>query len=369
MAIGAHFNDGNGSDSGHVRVYSWNGSSHVQRGNDIDGEFGDDNSGVRISLSGDGSVVAVGARLNDGNGTTSGHVRVYFWNGTSHVQRGNDIDGESSNDQLGFTVSLSGNGSVLAVGAPNNDGSGGNAGHVRVYFWNGTSHVQRGNDIDGESGGDRSGQFAGDQSGWSVSLSNDGNVLAIGAPNNDGNGGNAGHVRVYSWNGTSHVKRGNDIDGELAYDLLGFTVSLSGNGSILAIGAPYNGGNGNTSGHVRVYSWNGSSHVQRGNDIDGEFAGDQSGWSVSLSNDGNVLAIGAPNNDGNSSDSGHVRAYSWNGSSHVQRGNDIDGESGGDRSGHSVSLSGDGNVLAIGATHNGGNGNTSGHVRVYSWNG
>ena len=47
-----------------------------------------------------------------------------------------------------------------------------------------------------------------------------------------------------------------------------------------------------------------------GADIDGEAAVDQSGWSVSLSSDGTTVAIGAPYNDGNGSNSGHVRIYS-----------------------------------------------------------
>ena len=49
--------------------------------------------------------------------------------------------------------------------------------------------------------------------------------------------------------------------------------------------------------------------VQLGQDIDGEAAYDQSGWSVSLSSDGNTVAIGAVANDGNGSNSGHVRVY------------------------------------------------------------
>jgi hypothetical protein len=52
---------------------------------------------------------------------------------------------------------------------------------------------------------------------------------------------------------------------------------------------------------------------QIGNDIDGEDVYDWSGWrAVSLSNDGTVVAIGATGNDGNGTDSGHVRVYAWN---------------------------------------------------------
>ena len=49
---------------------------------------------------------------------------------------------------------------------------------------------------------------------------------------------------------------------------------------------------------------------QLGSDIDGEAAGDNSGWSVSLSSDGTILAIGAPLNDETGSAAGHVRVYS-----------------------------------------------------------
>ena len=68
---------------------------------------------------------------------------------------------------------------------------------------------------------------------------------------------------------------------------------MSSDGTIVAIGAPYNDGNGSNSGHVRVYEYSGSSWSQLGADINGEAAGDSSGYSVSLSSDGTIVAIGA----------------------------------------------------------------------------
>jgi len=62
---------------------------------------------------------------------------------------------------------------------------------------------------------------------------------------------------------------------------------------------------------VRLYEWNGAAWNQVGEDIDGEAEDDRSGYSVSLSSDGTVVAIGAYGNDGNGSDSGHVRVYSF----------------------------------------------------------
>jgi hypothetical protein len=61
-----------------VRVYDWNGSAWIKVGDDIDGEAASDQSGYSVSLSSDGSRVAIGAYFNDGaNGIGSGHVRVY----------------------------------------------------------------------------------------------------------------------------------------------------------------------------------------------------------------------------------------------------------------------------------------------------
>ena len=135
VAIGAVFNDGvNGNDSGHVRVYEWDGSAWQQKGSDIDGEAAADESGLPVSLSADGSIVAIGGYLNDGNGASAGHVRLYEWDGSAWQQKGNDIDGEAENDYSGYSVSLSADGSIVAIGAFINDGINGDAsGHVRVY--------------------------------------------------------------------------------------------------------------------------------------------------------------------------------------------------------------------------------------------
>ena len=104
---------------------------------------------------------------------------------TDWSQLGLDIDGEAGNDGSGYSVSLSDDGTRVAIGAPDNFDAG--AGHVRVYSWNGTAWVKLGDDIDGEA--------AGDLSGGSVSLSGDGTRVAIGALNN-GDGGKIGRAHV-----------------------------------------------------------------------------------------------------------------------------------------------------------------------------
>ena len=149
-------------------------------------------------------------------------------------QLGQDIDGENQADHSGYSVSLSSDGTIVAIGAPNNS-----AGQVRVYRWNGT-WTQMGEDIDGEAVGDWSGEF--------LSISDNGYTIAIGAQNNDGNGANAGSVRVYNWSGASWNQVGSDIDGAVAGDRSGI-VSLSGNGNVVAIGSPEYS---NSRGHVRI---------------------------------------------------------------------------------------------------------------------
>ena len=78
VAIGAFRNAGNGTDSGHVRVYQTDGTTCTQVGADIAGAATGYRSGYSVSLSSDGTVVAIGAHGNDGNGVDSGHVRVYY---------------------------------------------------------------------------------------------------------------------------------------------------------------------------------------------------------------------------------------------------------------------------------------------------
>jgi LPXTG-motif cell wall-anchored protein len=354
IAIGAPYNDGIGSDAGHVRVYTLINGTWAQTGADINGEAADDNSGWSVAMSGDGSRIVIGAQGNDGTGSDAGHVRVYTLINGTWTQTGVDIDGEAAGDLSGWSVAMSGDGSRIAIGAPYNDGFGSNAGHVRVYTLINGTWTQTGVDIDGEA--------ANDQAGYSVAMSGDGSRIAIGAPYNDGIGSNAGHVRVYSLINGTWAQTGVDIDGEAANDNSGYSVAMSGDGSRIAIGAP---GNGSDAGHVRVYTLINGAWAQTGVDIDGEAAGDASGFSVAMSGDGSRIASGAALNDGNVSDAGHVRVYSLINGAWAQTGVDIDGEAAYDVSGFSVAMSGDGSRIAIGAVYNDGTGSDAGHVRVF----
>jgi hypothetical protein len=274
-------------------------------------------------------------------------------------QLGNEILGENHHDQFGWSVSISDNGLIVAIGSPAADVNFSKntlEGTVKIYHYVNYEWSQLGNTIFGEG--------AGDFSGYSVSISGNGDRVLIGGRHNDGNGSNSGHARVYEYDETNStwIKLGQDIDGEAQDDEFGWAVSISSDGTTVAISGNYNDGGGSNSGHVRVLRYINSNWVQLGGDIDGENTGDLSGRSVSISSDGNIVAIGAIYNGGDQT--GHTRVYEYDDSSWIQLGSDIDGEDPGDRSGQSVSISGDGHTVAIGGYYNDGNGSNSGHTRV-----
>ena len=213
---------------------------------------------------------------------------------------GSALVGEGNGDEFGEGIAMSADGARIAVGGPGNDGTGGNAGHVRVFEWDGSDWSQLGADIDGEA--------AGDKFGFCVSLSYDGSRLAVGAHKNDNaNGASAGSVRVFEYSGGSWVKLGGDIDGEAANDAFGFTVSLSRDGSRVAGGAYKNDGAGSSAGSVRVFSYSSGSWQQIGADYDGEAADDRLGSAVALSRDGTFVSVGALQDDDGGDNSGSMR--------------------------------------------------------------
>lgn len=359
VAIGAPTNADGGTEAGQVRVYEWSGASWVQLGADIDGESDVSRTGWSVAISPDGSRVAVGATGDGDNGVNAGHVRIYEWTGGNWSQVGADIDGEAAHDASGWSVSLSADGNVVAIGAVGNSGGAVSAGHVRVYGWTGSSWSQLGSDIDG--------QGANEDFGRAVSLSWDGSRLAVGNNRHDGNAADDGLMRVYQWNGTSWNQMGNDFIGEAADDWLGWSVALSPDGSRVATGARYNDDGGTNAGQVSVFEWNGSAWNQVGSDIEGVQSSEFAGSSVALSYSGERVAIGAEENGENGFAAGQVRVYEWNGVAWSQLGQGLNGQAPIDKAGKTVALSSDGKRVAVGAKGNDTNGNTAGQVMIFEY--
>ena len=344
LAIGASGDVGVAGSAGHVRVYINTGGRWEQRGRDLEGSETGDNFGFAVALSADGAVLVVGATHAEGvNGPDSGQVHTYQWISNSWQPIGSTLDGAGARDEFGFSLALSDDGTILAVGASRNNAG---AGHVRVFEWTGRDWNQRGVDLVG-SGDDKFGD--------SVSLSSDGFVLACG-----GDQGSPGYVRVYHWSGSAWQQRGSTLMGVSLYDDFGESVSLSGDGSIVAVGADI----GN---YAAVFRNDGTDWFQIGETIRGKVPDDGFGFSLSLSLDGNTLVIGGPWNGSNGSGSGHALVYrlSPNGQEWIQVGQELVGVARGDKFGYSTSISDDGNRIAIGALGNDGNGAQAGYVRVY----
>jgi len=353
IAIGAFSNDGGGNDAGHLRVYTWNGTSWNRKGVDIDGDSIGDEFGYAVSMP-DTNTIAVGARKSDRRGLDAGEVKVYRWNGSNWIQKGSSLLGENANDEFGFSVAMS-DSNHLVVGAWRNDGNGSNSGSIRSFSWNGSNWIQRGADIDGEA--------AGDQLGTSVSMP-DSNVISSGAFSNNGKGNQAGHVRVYEWNGIAWLQKGLDIDGDTINDQSGISISMPDKNHI-GIGSFAGSNNGSFSGHTNIYRWNGNSWVKKGNPINGEASGDQSGTQVVMP-DSNTIGIGAPANSANGFAAGQARVFVWDGNNWVQRGLDVDGENATDQAGRGLAMPND-SVVAVGAPDNSDRAQYAGHARVFKF--
>ena len=412
------------SNSGAVYVFTrstvnatWSQQAYIKASNTGNG----DQFGNSVSLSDDGNTLAVGARLEGSNSTGvggadnegasfSGAVYVFVrdttWSEQAYIKASNT----GFFDEFGRSLSLSGDGNTLAVGArsegSNSTGVGGiednssatNSGAVYVFTrsnttWQQQAYIKASNTDNG------------DQFGYSVSLSDDGNTLAVGAPtegsnstgvngdqdNNDAPGSGAVYVFTRStvnatWSQQAYIKASNADSGDRfggignAPNQGGPSVSLSGDGNILAVGAYREGSDAKgidgdqdnndagQSGAVYVFTrsstgmWSQQAYIKASNtDSD-----DQFGHSVSLSGDGNMLAVGAINEDspskgikkidGDQEDgvSGFGKAgavyvfvrsgITWSQQAYVKASNSGDA----DQFGHSVSLSGDGNTLAVG---------------------
>ncbi|BFP39454.1 hypothetical protein FGF1_02990 [Flavobacteriaceae bacterium GF1] len=351
--INYHVYDGIVAINGSVRVY---GKSAVtgqweQIGETIAPETNHqthdaEDSGRTISLSNDGTVLAIGARGNDGSGTNAGHVRVYERDANDNwVQVGSDIDGTQAWSESGWDVGLSGDGTTVAIGARFFDVDGhSRAGQVRVFKRGaGDNWVQLGSDI---VGGEKD-----DQLGMSVSLSDDGNTLAITASNH---GNEISHgvwetagliTRVYRNDNGSWVQMGGDFmgyEGTLYRRWQGGNVELTGDGNALVT-------TGYAGGFVRVYQRDANDNwTLKGNELKGAF-----GNAIALSDDANILAVGERKGFGIFHSAGGVRIYKYRPDNTWEvvttfNGNHNNYELGGRR--NSLSLSSDGSVLAMGAS-------------------
>lgn len=333
----------------------------IQIGNDIIGNGFAELAGSSVSLSADGTRVAVGAPGESPVGIMGGQVRIYQLENDEWVQLGGDILGENAGDKFGHAVSISADGNRVAVGAPFHSGD---DGQVRVFEFDGTDWMQLGTDILGNA------PFGTNRWGESLALSSDGNRVVVGAPWTTGGpiGAFAGYTAVHEFDGMDWAPLGSGISGENESDFFGLSVSISFDGNRIAIGASRYDGQLDDVGYVRVFEFDGIDWVQMGSSITGDSEQEQSGFVVSLSADGNRVASSAPFNDDGGNIAGQIRVFEFDGNDWLQLGNDINGQAG-ELSGWTMAMSPSGNRVALGAPFSNAVANNAGIVRFFRFNG
>jgi hypothetical protein len=303
-------------------------------------------SPASAALSSDGSVMAIGV-LDESN-LFRGEVHIHKLRNSNDGSQvweplGQLLEGADENDNLGISVALSGDGTVLAVGATQLGRSFESAptggGYVVVYSYQGGVWVPRGQPVGTDS-------TDADAFGYQVSLSQDGTVLVVLAANYYSGSlwdNPVGYAKMYHFN-----------DGSLDWDFVdtidkwsnvGFlTMDLSGNGRVIALGDSFDG----ISGSVRAWSCDIETGCESlGQEITGVDYEDLIGSSVSLSENGKILAVGSPGSNDCEPTCVSVKVYKFKlGSEPVwtQIGQALFGEMG---FGNSLKLSGDGSSLVV----------------------
>lgn len=338
MAVSAPGNDNNGTDAGHIRVYSKASGTWTQIGQDIEGTNADDQIGYKIALSDDGSTVAfsaVSAKLTTNNIFHGGYISIYKYLNNTWTKVGQDII-DTGSQQFGCSISISSDGSTIAIS--DSYGNGTFFEQIQVYknttgTWQKIGGFARILNIEND--------YPSSYFGYNVSLSGDGTVIAFTDIQGriKGSTYDGGFLYVYKYQLGTWVKVGNTISGKKQGDTLGHRVVLSGDGSILAV---------NSFDAISVYQNIANNWVQIGADIVDESVGDKCGIGIAISDNGNVLAIGCYGCDTvNGTDTGKVRIFENIQNNWVEKGNVI-GPNAGDKIGWSMGLSKDGYNLVIG---------------------
>mmetsp|Transcript_17067 Transcript_17067/g.25707 ORF Transcript_17067/g.25707 Transcript_17067/m.25707 type:complete len:913 (-) Transcript_17067:126-2864(-) len=369
VAVGGRFHgSGTSANSGTVRIFrrSSHGNENSSRndnkwstvGNPIDGDETRDYSGKSISLSDDGSIVAIGSPRHD----AQGKVRLYEYSATNDRPKWERIKmsetSESSDNmpRIGCFVTLSGDGKTLSFSGDKNDSNMKLVRTIRKDANNSWMEDTHNITIPGNA----SSTSSAEEDCPRISLSTDGSLLVVGDNGNDNsNTLKKGRVHVYERKELQGAVGWQPIDqtieGEKG-EMLGTSVSLSGDGLTLAAGGKD---------IVQIYRlaaddnmWKifstityattslGSkeNHSEENQKSNGTF-----GRSVSLSGDGTRIAVGDPKKVGMGAGAVHTFQLSEDGWS--QLGSPIHGRTINGRFGFSVALSHDGESLIAGGPH------------------
>jgi len=312
LVVGVPGKDSLVVNSGKVYVYDWNGTAYVEVGRISASDAATNNYfGLSVALSGDGDRLVVGSHVDDTVSADAGKVYVYDWNSASAMY--DEVSHLSAFDTragewFGVSVALTGDGTMLVVGATCGDTTPDNAGKVHVYDWNSDTYV-----YDEVTTISASGAQANDWFGSAVDISSDSARIVVGAQYEASAGASAGKVYVYDWNSDTYtydeVTTITASDSE-AHDQFGVSVVIS--SDTLVVGAQYASSAGVNTGKVYVYTWNSDTSVY--DEVSTITASDAQaydwfGISVALSSDSTRLLVGALTRDASLTNTGKVYGY------------------------------------------------------------
>ena len=303
-------------------------------------------AGKSVALSGDGSTLAVGAYTDDHQVIDSGSVYIFSRGPAGWVQQALvKAATPAANDLFGTSVALSSDGQRLLVGA---SGYASNRGAIFVFERISGQWVQ---DWFQEDPYPWTAQDNWRKFGWALALSGDGNTLVAGRDDDD--------VTAVVFTRDAGLWTSQAAIPTMAF-YNGSAFALSGDGNTLVVGRRNAAIAAGTAGVVDVYervnsAWQLSTQLTAANAGNG----DGFGWSVALASDGQTIAVGAIFEDGDATgingldgngslNSGAVYVFArsagtWSQQAYVKASNT--GEF--DWFGYAVSLSADGNTLAV----------------------
>jgi len=304
--VGASRDDDMGSDAGAVYVFARSGTSWIQQAKLTAADGGsNDNFGFSVALSGNTAVV--GAIADDDVTSDAGAAYVFVRSGTTWSQQAKltAADG-TSNDQLGFSIAVSGDTAV--VGAVNDDDRAEHAGSAYVFVRSGTTWTQQAKLIATDTA-------AFDQLGWSVAVSGD--TAVVGARLHDDANTDSGSAYVFVRGGTSWTQQAKLTAGDAATgDTFGAAVAVSGTTAV--VGAPLTDANAADSGSAYVFTRSGTSWTQQAK-LTAADAGASDSLGAAAALDGDTVVVGAPNDGDLGAASGSAYVFTRSGTSWTQQ--------------------------------------------------
>jgi len=384
--VGANFADGIIDGSGAAYIYLHDGSGNwIQQAKLIaldgatDDDFGRSVSLSQIDVSGNW-VALVGARADDDNGTDSGSAYVFQNDGSGNwVQLAKLVASDPEmNDHFGFSVAISQYDALqnwtAIVGSLLDDDKGSNSGSAYIFNIESSGNWTQQTKLTASDG------VSDDLFGHSVSIhqsdasGNWSNTAIVGAVSGDGNSTDSGSAYIFQSDGSGNWVQQSKLqatDGA-AGDQFGYSVSLS--DDLALVGTLFDDDNGTDSGSAYVFHTDGSGNWTQQAKLtaaDGA-ADDLFGSSVSLYE--NTALIGAPADDDKGTDSGSMYIFQSDGSTNWTQQSKVTATDGaaGDSFGTSVSLTqldASGNWTALaGAITDDDNGADSGSAYFFTLN-